>query len=107
MIERVTCDKLKTSLRLTCNLISKAFSNCRRNNRYGKMDFQEKCCLARQERSPLPAAQKMKKNSTTFFDIYGSRDELTPDVADEDVPKFMQDSKNVRTKRNGIVSLLS
>lgn len=49
----------------------------------------------------------MKKNSTTFFDIYGSRDELTPDVADEDVPKFMQDSKNVRTKRNGIVSLLS
>ena len=54
-----------------------------------------------------------------FIDIYGLRDELTPEVADkditvhrifdtkDDVPESMQGSSYVRTKRDEIVSLLS
>ena len=54
-----------------------------------------------------------------FVDIYGLRDELTPEVADkgvtvhrifdtkDDVPESMQGSNYVRTKRDEIVSLLS
>ena len=54
-----------------------------------------------------------------FIDIYGLKDELTPEVADkdvtvhrvfdtkDDVPESMQGSSYVRTKRDEIVSLLS
>ena len=54
-----------------------------------------------------------------FIDIYGLKDELTPEVADKDVtvhrifdtkdevPESMQGSSYVRTKRDEIVSLLS
>ena len=54
-----------------------------------------------------------------FIDIYGLKDELTPDVADkdvtvhrvfdtkDDVPESMQGSNYVRTKRDEILSLIS
>ena len=67
--------------------------------------------------------QQLKTNeeelNRIFIDIYGLQDELTPEVADkdvtvhrifdtkEDVPKSMQGSNYVRTKRDEIVSLLS
>ena len=67
--------------------------------------------------------EKLKANeeelNRIFIDIYGLRDELTPDVADkdvtvhrifdtkDDVPENMQGSSYVRTKRDEIVSLLS
>ena len=67
--------------------------------------------------------QQLKTNeeelNRIFIDIYGLQDELTPKVADkdvtvhrifdtkEDVPKSMQGSNYVRTKRDEIVSLLS
>ena len=67
--------------------------------------------------------EKLKANeeelNRIFIDIYGLKDELTPEVADkdvtvhrvfdtkDDVPENMQGSSYVRTKRDEIVSLLS
>src|SRR5699024_3283504 len=67
--------------------------------------------------------QQLKTNeeelNRIFIDIYGLQGELTPEVADkdvtvhrifdtkDDVPKSMQGSNYVRTKRDEIVSLLS
>ena len=67
--------------------------------------------------------QQLKANeeelNRIFIDIYGLKDELTPEVADkdvtvhrifdtrDDVPESMQGSSYVRTKRDEIVSLLS
>ena len=67
--------------------------------------------------------QRLKKNeeelNRIFIDIYGLRDELTPDVADKDVtvhrvfdskndvPDSMKGSNYVRTLRDEIVSLIS
>ena len=65
----------------------------------------------------------LKKNeeelNRIFIDIYGLQDELTPDVADnditvhrifdskEDVPESMKGSAYIRTKKDEIISLLS
>ena len=67
--------------------------------------------------------QQLKANeeelNRIFIDIYGLRDELTPDVADkdvtvhrvfdskDDVPESMKGSNYVRTMRDEIVSLIS
>ena len=67
--------------------------------------------------------QRLKKNeeelNRIFIDIYGLKDELTPDVADKDVtvhrvfdskndvPDSMKGSNYVRTLRDEIVSLIS
>lgn len=67
--------------------------------------------------------QQLKKNeeelNRIFIDIYGVKDELTPDVADkditvhrvydsrDDVPESMKGSNYIRTMRDEIVSLIS